>query len=139
MPVQLDSSCFQSMFSSVICCSQCHLVSDLQSFFVIVCLETWQNTRGNGSCDTGCLFMSFQLLYARLHVLIVLMIMTEKTDDCFFLASQPARCNLFFEYSLLFFLSQLASQCNLFSEYSLTIIIGVHLIGLSASGILTKK
>jgi len=36
--------CIQSMFSSVICCSQCHLVSDLQSFFVIVCLETWQNT-----------------------------------------------------------------------------------------------
>ena len=73
------------MFSSVICCSQCHLVSDLQSFFVIVCLETWQNTRGNGSCDTGCLFMSFQLLYACLHVLIVLMIMTEKTDCNFFL------------------------------------------------------
>ena len=79
--------CIQSMFSSVICCSQCQFVSDLQSFFVIVCLETWQNARGNGSYDTGCLFMSFQLLYAYLHVLIVLMIMIEKTNDCFFLAS----------------------------------------------------
>jgi len=57
----------------------------LQSFFVIVCLETWQNARGNGSYDTGCLFMSFQLLYARLHVLIVLMIMIEKTNCNFFL------------------------------------------------------
>ena len=28
---------------------------------------------------------------------------------------------------------------HLFSEYSLTIIIGVHLIGLSASGILTEN
>ena len=53
--------CIQSMFSSVICCSQCHLVSDLQSFFVIVCLETWQNTRGNGSCDTGLQFDIWKL------------------------------------------------------------------------------
>lgn len=76
------------VFLCVICCSQCHLVSDSQSFFVIVCLETWQKTKGNGSCDTGWPFMSFQLLYARLHYLFGQVIMTEKTDVCFFLASK---------------------------------------------------
>lgn len=60
MNFKFHTICFWNIFT------QCHLVSDAQSF-VIVCLETWQKTRGNGSCDTGNSFMSFQLLYGRLH------------------------------------------------------------------------
>ena len=54
-------------------------------FFVIVCLKTWQKSKVNGSCDTGCSLMSFELLYARVHVSHCANASWLKSDVCVFL------------------------------------------------------
>lgn len=77
--------CITFVVLFVYLCGKSHLVSDLQSFFVIVCLETWQKSKVNGSCDTGCSLMSFELLYARVHVSHCANASWLKGDVCVFL------------------------------------------------------
>lgn len=77
--------CITFVVLFVYLCGKSHLVSDLQSFFVIVCLETWQKSKVNGSCDTGCSLMSFELLYARVHVSHCANASWLKSDVCVFL------------------------------------------------------